>query len=819
MQVKISKTLEGIIARTTFNTTKEGVGNALKDRLLLELLREEGSLAYQILSARMKERELQQVRMRIEHEVRETRSAEQLDPEQFYRRFCNEICARNESVARISTAHALLEILRDPATCAARSFALYGVTESTVLAELARIGGDALQRREIEVHLLDFGADRPLDRAAAAPAQLLDKFGTDLTAEAREGRIDPVVGRDGEIERVVQILSRRKKNNPMLIGEAGVGKTAIVEGLALRIAEGRVPYTIRDKRLFSLDVSSLVAGTKFRGEFEERMQQLLEELKRADDTILFIDEIHTIVGAGSTQGSLDTANILKPALARGELQTIGATTLDEYRENIERDPALERRFQRVTVEPTSQAETLQILRNIAPRYEQHHNVRYTEEALRACVELTERYVTDRYFPDKAIDLLDETGSRARMQHADEPHALCKLATALADVQRERREAVEAAVYDKAAAARMRELKLRSQLDSDRSAWRRSLEEHPVEITAADVEQVLTAMTGIPAERISGGEAARLRGLHAHLSGRVIGQQEAVEKIARAILRSRAGLKDANRPIGVFLFVGPTGVGKTHLAKEVAKWLFDEQRGLIRIDMSEYGEKHNVARLIGAPPGYVGYGEGGKLTEAVRRRPYSVVLFDEIEKAHPDVFNVLLQIFDEGCLTDGSGRRVDFRNTILILTSNVGSRAAAERPTQVGYTTRSKSAAEVAAPADEYRKALEQTFAPEFLNRIDEVVLFRSLENHDIERIIDLELAGLMQRTEAMGYRIKITDKARRRLAAMGYERRYGARALKRTLTDHVEEPIAQLIVDGKLREGDTVVIEGGRSEGVRLRVA
>ena len=824
MQVKISKTLEGIIARTAFNTTKEGVGNALKDRLLLELLREEGSLAYQILSARMKDWELQQVRRSIEHDIEATRSAGQLDPEQFYRRFCNEICARNDSAARISTAHALLEILRDPSTSASKALALHDITESTVLAELARIGGDALQRREIEVRLLDFGSDRPIDlrkpnELRNPKSQLLDKFGTDLTAEAREGRIDPVVGRDAEIERVVQILSRRKKNNPMLIGEAGVGKTAIVEGLALRIAEGRVPCTIRDKRLFSLDVSSLVAGTKFRGEFEERMQQLLDELKHSDDTILFIDEIHTIVGAGSTQGSLDTANILKPALARGELRTIGATTLDEYRENIERDPALERRFQRVMIEPTTQAETLQILRNIAPRYEQHHNVRYTEEALQACVELTERYVTDRYFPDKAIDLLDETGSRARLQCADEPNTLRELATAIADVQRERREAVEAAVYDKAASARMRELQLRSKLEADRSAWFRSMEENPVEVGAADVGQVLTAMTGIPADRISDGEAGRLRTLHTHLNARVIGQQEAVEKIARAILRSRAGLKDARRPIGVFLFVGPTGVGKTHLAKEVSKWLFDEHRGLIRIDMSEYGEKHNVARLIGAPPGYVGYGEGGRLTEAVRRRPYSVVLFDEIEKAHPDVFNILLQIFDEGCLTDGSGRKVDFRNTILILTSNVGSRAAAERQVQVGYTTRSKSAAEVAAPETEYRKALEQTFAPEFLNRVDEVVVFRSLENGDIERIIDLELAGLMQRTEAMGYRIKITDKARRRLASMGYKRRYGARALKRTLTDHVEEPIAQLIIDGRLHEGDTVVVEGGRSEGVRLRVA
>ena len=816
MQVKISKTLEGIIARTAFNTTKEGARHALKDRLLLELLHDEGSLAYQILSARMKEWELQQVRRAVEAAIASANDAEQPEPELFYRRFCNEICAKHGDAARISTVHALLEILGDPTTAASKAFGRFNIYDTTILVELARIGGGELQPREIEVRLLDFGDGEPLARPAN---RLLDKFGTDLTAEAREGRIDPVVGRDAEIERVVQILSRRKKNNPILIGEAGVGKTAIVEGLALRIAEGRIPAQLRDKRLFSLDVSSLVAGTKFRGEFEERMQQLLEELRHADDTILFIDEIHTIVGAGSTQGSLDTANILKPALARGELQTIGATTLDEYRENIERDPALERRFQRVMVEPTSTAETLQILRNIAPHYERHHNVRYTEEALRACVELTERYVTDRYFPDKAIDLLDESGSRARMQGSEEPAALRELAVELAAVQRERREAVEAAVYDRAAAARMRELKLRSKLDADRSAWSRQLAEHPVEIGVRHVEQVLTAMTGIPAERISGGEAARLKGLHDHLSSRVIGQEEAVGKLSRAILRSRTGLKDANRPIGVFLFVGPTGVGKTHLAKELSKWLFDERRGLIRLDMSEYGEKHNVARLIGSPPGYVGYGEGGQLSEAVRRHPYSVVLFDEIEKAHPDIFNTLLQIFDEGHLTDGSGRKVDFRNTVLILTSNVGSRAAAERPAQVGFPTRSKGEAAAAAPEAEYRKALEQTFAPEFLNRIDEVVLFRPLEQRDIERIVGLELEGLMRRTEALGYRIKITDTARQRLAAMGYERRFGARALRRTLTDHVEEPIAQLIIDGRLHAGDTVVVEGGRSDGVRLRVA
>ena len=647
---------------------------------------------------------------------------------------------------------------------------------------------------------------------------MLDKFGVDLTRQAREGKIDPVIGRECEIERVVQILSRRKKNNPILIGEAGVGKSAIVEGLALRIAAGDVPYTIAGKRLYSLDVSSLVAGTKFRGEFEERMQQLLDELRKADDTIIFIDEIHTIVGAGSTQGSLDTANILKPALARGELQTIGATTLDEYRENIEKDSALERRFQRVLVEPTSCEETLQILRNIAPRYEAHHKVRYTDEALEACVTLTNRYITDRFFPDKAIDVLDEAGSRMHLQTAREPDTLREMEAALASTCEERREAVRQLVYEKAAAARLRELALRSKLDESRAEWQRSLESHPAEIRAEHIAQVITSATGIPIERITTGELGRLRGLKDYLAGRVIGQDAAVEKVALSIQRSRAGLKDENRPIGVFLFVGPTGVGKTLLAKELSKWLFDERRGLIRIDMSEYGEKHNVSRLIGSPPGYVGYGEGGQLTEAVRRQPYAVVLFDEIEKAHPEVFNAMLQIFDEGHLTDGSGRKVDFRNTVIIMTSNVGSRAAVQRAVQVGYSTSSKTVVEQAAPQIEYRKALERTFAPEFLNRIDDIIVFRTLTLEDVERIVELELRRLLARTQRLGYKVEISAEAKRRLAVMGYEARYGVRSLKRTLLDNVEEPLSTLIIEGRVNEGAKVKILPAKA-GVTLKVA
>lgn len=817
MQVKISKTLEGIIARAAFNTTKAGIDHSLKDFLMLEMLREEGSLAYQLLSSRLKDWELYQVRLRIEREVLGAGRRENTGAEEFYRAFTDELCAVSGATRSVSTAHALRAIVGDRSTATSRVLEMYGITGEVVSEDIKKFAAGDDFRTEIQVHMLDFGEENKPEEKNTS--HVLDKFGVNLTQMAREGKIDPVVGREQEIERVVQILSRRKKNNPILIGEAGVGKSAIIEGLALRIAGGEVPYTIADKTLFSLDVSSLVAGTKFRGEFEERMQQLLDELRKAKDTIIFIDEIHTIVGAGSTQGSLDTANILKPALARGELQTIGATTLDEYRENIESDSALERRFQKVVVEPTTPEQTLQILRNIAPHYEQHHKVRYTEEALQACVELTGRYITDRFFPDKAIDVLDEAGSRIHLQSAREPAELRQMESALDEVRRERREAVKELVYEKAASARLREIALRSKLGESRNEWQRSLETNPVEITAEHIQQVITSMTGIPAERISGGELTRLQTLCQHLSQRVVGQQEAVEKISRTIRRSRAGLKDENRPIGVFLFVGPTGVGKTLLAKEVSKWLFDEQRGLIRIDMSEYSEKHNVARLIGSPPGYVGYGEGGQLTEAVRRQPYAVILFDEIEKAHPEVFNSMLQIFDEGHLTDGSGRKVDFRNTIIIMTSNVGSRNVVKKSVQVGYSTVSKSATASAMPQCEYRKALEQTFAPEFLNRIDDIVLFRTLELSDVERIIELELQGLFERTRRLGYKVKITDGAKRRLAAMGYESRYGVRSLKRTLMDNVEEPLSTLIIDGKLHEGDTVVVESDKSHGVKLRVA
>lgn len=819
MKNKISKSLDAAFARVTFDLTKSDIHHSYKDFLTLEILREETSSAYHVLAERLKDWELKQLVQRIRTLIDTQPHEEQASAEQFMHTFRGALLDEISDRGVISSAHLLKEIAADTTTATSQVLALYGITSQTIDAaiEQAQYSNEG-EKSEIQFNIFrTFDIDDAREKDADHN-RLIEKFGIDLTRMARKGEIDPVIGRNREIERVIQILSRRKKNNPILIGEAGVGKSAIVEGLALRIASRDVPYPMQNKRIIALDVNSLIAGTKFRGEFEERMQQLLDELRGSTDTIVFIDEIHTIVGAGATQGSLDTANILKPALARGELQTIGATTLDEFRENIESDAALERRFQKVIIEPTSAEQTLNILRNIAPHYEQYHNVTYTEEALHTCVMLTERYITDRHFPDKAIDVLDEAGACSHIDSSQEPSDIAQTERLLTEVRKERREAVAALVYEKAATARLKEIALKSKLDEQRTAWQRNQKMNPATITGKDIERVITSITGIPAERLSRSEAERLQTLSSHLQSRVIGQQEAVERITRSLQRHRAGLKENHRPIGVFLFVGPTGVGKTLLAKELSKWMFDQNRGLIRIDMSEYGEKHNTSRLIGSPPGYIGYGEGGQLTEAVRRQPYSVVLFDEVEKAHPEVFNTMLQIFDEGHLTDGAGRRVDFRNTIIILTSNVGSRAATERVSMVGFNTSTKETLRSGTPSGEYRKALERTFAPEFLNRIDDIIYFRELAQDDVERIIDLELQNLFSRAKQLGYTLEVQPDARRRLAHLGYEARYGARALRRTLLDKVEEPLSALIVDGKLHIGGKVMIEVA-DDDITLRVA
>ena len=726
------------MAQAVFNAAQVDTRCSLKDCLMLQILSAEGSKAYRILASILEDWKLFQLRLRLER-VAYRMGHDTASPDEFYKEYSERLAERFADTARISTTHAVIDILEDATTLSSHIFALYNITAEMFAKEAEN---DSVNE--------DVATTQKGDKS------LLDRFGIDLTEQAREGKIDTVIGRTRETKRVAQILARRKKNNPVLIGEAGVGKSAIVEGLALRIVAGDVPHTIADKRIFSLDVASLIAGTKYRGEFEERLEQVIDELRSRGDTILFIDEIHTIAGAGATHGSLDTANILKPALARGEVQVIGATTLDEYRENIECDSALERRFQRVIIEPTSESETLEILRNIAPLYEQHHSVRYTEEALQACVELSARYISDRHLPDKAIDLLDEVGARAHLNRG--------------------------------------------------GAF--------TEIGKMEVAQCLTDVTGIPAEQTTTSAMLRLQGLEAHLKQRIVGQDEALQRIARHIHRSHAGLHDERRPMGVFLVAGPTGVGKTLMAKELARFLFGSQEALTRLDMSEFGESHNVARLIGSPPGYVGYGEGGQLTEAVRRKPYSVVLLDEIEKAHPSLFNTLLQLFDEGRLTDGSGRVVNFRNTIIIMTSNIGSREVTERRNRIGFGTQTRQLPTTVQA--EYMRAAERTFAPEFLNRIDEIILFSPLSEGNSEEIVNLEAKALQERLERLGYRLRLTPTAVKELARQGFSARYGARAIRRTIVERIEEPIASMIVANEITPGCEIVVRATKT-GITIK--
>lgn len=632
----------------------------------------------------------------------------------------------------------------------------------------------------------------------------LDKYGNDMTRAAEEGRLDPVVGREVEIERLAQILSRRKKNNPVLIGEPGVGKSAIVEGLALRIVQRKVSRILFDKRVISLDMASLVAGTKYRGQFEERIKAILNELTKNPNVILFIDELHTIVGAGNPTGSMDAANLLKPALARGEIQCIGATTLDEYRKNIEKDGALERRFQKVMVEPTTAEETLTILHNVKDKYEVHHNVSYTEDALKSCVTLTERYMSDRNFPDKAIDALDEAGSRVHISNIVVPEKIESLEKEVQEANDSKLKAARAQNFESAAAFRDKAQRLKEELDAEKQKWEKELEDNRVTVTEDNVAEVVAMMTGVPVQRIAQAEGNRLRAMAPELKSVIIGQDQAIDKIVKAIRRNRAGLKDPNKPIGTFMFLGPTGVGKTHLAKKLAEYLFDSADTLIRIDMSEYMEKFTVSRLVGAPPGYVGYEEGGQLTEKVRRRPYSVVLLDEIEKAHPDVFNLLLQVMDEGRLTDSLGRKVDFKNTLIIMTSNIGTRQLKDFGTGVGFTTR---AADKEFNHGVLQKALNKAFAPEFLNRIDDIIMFDSLDRDAISRIIDVELAGFYKRLDSLGYSLVITDAAREFIASKGYDAQYGARPLKRAIQKYLEDELAEMIIDDNLSAGDKITID------------
>ena len=632
---------------------------------------------------------------------------------------------------------------------------------------------------------------------------VLDNFGMDMTRAAGEGKLDPVVGREREIERLAQILSRRKKNNPVLIGEPGVGKSAIVEGLALRIVQKKVSRILFDKRVVMLDMASVVAGTKYRGQFEERIRSIINELQKNPNVILFIDEIHTIVGAGAAAGSMDAANMLKPALARGEIQCIGATTLDEYRKNIEKDGALERRFQKVIVEPTTAEETLQILKNIKEKYEDHHNVTYTDEALEACVKLSDRYITDRNFPDKAIDALDEAGSRVHLTNINVPKEIEEQEKLIEEARNLKAEAVKSQNFELAASYRDREKELASRLDEMKAEWEARLKDDRQIVGKEEIANVISMMSGVPVQRMAQAEGVKLAGMKEELQAKVIAQDPAIEKLVKAILRSRVGLKDPNRPIGTFMFLGPTGVGKTHLAKQLANYMFGSSDALIRIDMSEYMEKYTVSRMIGAAPGYVGYEEGGQLTEKVRRKPYSIVLLDEIEKAHPDVFNILLQVLDEGRLTDNYGRTIDFKNTVIIMTSNIGTRQLKEFGRGVGFAAQNRTD-DKEHSRNVIQKALNKTFAPEFLNRLDEIITFDQLSLEAITKIVDIELKGLYDRIEAIGYKLVVNDDAKRFLATKGYDVQFGARPLKRAIQNYLEDGLSELIISSGLEPRDMV---------------
>ena len=652
--------------------------------------------------------------------------------------------------------------------------------------------------------VLESGKQQPASGKSKTPA--LENFGRDLTQLAQEGKLDPIVGRQKEMDRIAQILSRRKKNNPILIGESGVGKSAIAEGLAIRIAQGQVPRTLYGKRLLSLDLASLVAGTKYRGQFEERMKAIINELEQNPDIIIFIDEIHTIVGAGSASGSLDASNMFKPALARGVIQCIGTTTLDEYRQYIEKDTALERRFQKVLVEPATPEETLDILQNIKDKYEAHHLVHYSDAALKACVDLTERYISDRLQPDKAIDALDEAGARVHIANMQVPEDIVNLEQEISHIEAQKKEVLLSKRYSEAAELRDHERDLQNKLADLKRQWDADQRQRNIQVTDQDIAAVVAMMTGVPIERIAESEQGRLLHMETQLKDSVVGQDQAISQIAKAIRRNRAGLKDPNRPIGSFLFLGPTGVGKTYLTKILARYLFDSESAMIRIDMSEYMEKFAVSRLIGAPPGYVGYEEGGQLTERVRRKPYSIVLLDEIEKAHPDVFNVLLQVLDDGVLTDGIGRKVDFKNTIIIMTSNIGSRQLKDFGTGVGFNTAAREAEKADLQRDVIEKSLKKTFAPEFINRIDDIIYFNSLQREDIHRIIDIELRGLFGRIRQMGFEVDMDERAKDFIVAKGWDENYGARPLRRAIQRYIEDDLADQIIKADILPADTIHI-------------
>lgn len=812
------------------------------EHLLLGILRDGECKAAEILKSFYLD--LKGIKNELETQLREKSILENYSQDISFSEEASKILTLSKLEARlmndekVDTPHILLAIMRDNQNNAYKILEKNDVTYDKII--------DRLKQEEAPFDGLDFNDDEEEEgigrrgnadknngafgfsanrqatqteqKQAEEDTPYLDNYGIDLTKAAEGGKLDPVVGREKEIERIAQILSRRKKNNPILIGEPGVGKSAIAEGLALRIVEKRVSRALFGKRIVSLDMTAVVAGTKYRGQFEERIRAILTEVKKHPDVILFIDEIHTIVGAGSAAGSMDAANMLKPALARGEIQCIGATTLDEYRKNIEKDGALERRFQKVLVEPTSSEETLQILRNIKDKYEEHHNVTYTDEALEACVRLTDRYVTDRYFPDKAIDAMDEAGSRIHLTHISVPQEIEEQERLIEEAQQHKNEAIRLQNFELAASFRDRENQYTEQLERLKNEWKEKLKDNRETVDAPQIEEVVSMISGVPVQRMAQAEGVRLKGMKQALLSKVIGQDKAVETLVRSIQRSRVGLKDPNKPIGTFLFLGPTGVGKTHLAKELSKNMFGTTDAIIRIDMSEYMEKFTVSRLVGAPPGYVGYEEGGQLTEKVRRHPYSIVLLDEIEKAHSDVFNMLLQVMDEGRLTDSLGRTVDFKNTIIIMTSNIGTRQLKEFGKGIGFTAQTGENEKEHANSV-IRKALNKSFAPEFINRLDEIVTFDQLDIASLEKIIDIELAGLYKRIEGCGYHLLLDQEAKRFVAEKGYDVQFGARPLKRSIQNHLEDGLAELIINEEPQAGDTLhVYMNAQGDGVEMKV-
>jgi ATP-dependent Clp protease ATP-binding subunit ClpC len=802
------------------------------EHLLLGIIREGEGLAIQLLTYFGVD--LSEIKKNIEDAIKESgEKSEKLENIPMSRQAVKALKityleAKALGSELVGTEHMLLAILKDDKNLASSKLEKYGVNYNTIKEELTTIIKEKNQKTqyiepkselpgETEDDPQSTGKSlgsvkKPSDPKSKTP--VLDNFGRDLTKFAEEGRLDPIVGRQKELERLAQVLSRRKKNNPILIGEPGVGKSAIAEGLALRIIDRKVSRALFNKRIVTLDLASLVAGTKYRGQFEERMKAVLNELEKNPDIILFIDEIHTIVGAGNASGSLDASNMFKPALARGELQCIGATTLDEYRQYIEKDGALERRFQKVLVDPTTPEETIDILNNIKEKYEDHHLVKYDNEAIRSCVQLTHRYISDRYLPDKAIDALDEAGARVHISNIHVPAEIINLENSIEEIKEKKTNAIRSQKFEEAAQFRDIERQYIEELARAKKRWEEESRIHREVVTEENVAEVVAMMTGIPVTNIAQSESTRLINMESELQSEVIGQQDAILKVVRAIRRNRAGLKDPSKPIGSFIFLGPTGVGKTYLAKMLAKFLFDTEDALVRVDMSEYMEKFAVSRLVGAPPGYVGYEEGGQLTEKVRRKPYSIILLDEIEKAHPDVFHLLLQVLDDGVLTDGLGRKVDFKNTIVIMTSNIGSRQLKDFGQGVGFTTEAKRQGKSTHAQGVIENALKRAFAPEFLNRIDDVVIFDPLGREDIHKIIDIELQQLYGRIEGMGYKIKVTPKAKDYIIDKGWDEQFGARPLRRAIQKYIEDQLAEEIIKTRLKEGDqiTVGFDGKKDE-------